>query len=462
MSTSRGTSARRRVVIVGGGFGGLAAAHELRHADVDVTLVDRTHHHLFQPLLYQVAGGGLAAGECATPIRTALRRNSNITVLMGEAKGIDVEERQLILDREERLDYDSLIVACGAQTSYFGKDEWQEVSCGLKTLQDALDLRNRFYGAFEEAERAVDEAEQRKWMTFVVIGGGPTGVEIAGELRLIALHGMKRGFRRIDPRDAQVILLDAGERVTAAFSERLSGKVAKELASLGVRVREGARVTAIDAHGVTASVAGTDERIDAKTVIWAAGVQAVGFSRALAQATGASTDRAGRVQIEPNLTIPGHPEISAVGDTTLVEGPNGKPYPGLATVAIQQARHVGKAIREGAPGATTPFHYLDKGALAVVGRGKAVCEIRGHEISGRPAFFTYLTVHMYYLGGVRGGRLKVLIDWISARLGNPQNQVMDGYLTSVERVPPGANSSELDRSPATSSGARVPGTETEQ
>ncbi|MGA9284364.1 MAG: NAD(P)/FAD-dependent oxidoreductase [Solirubrobacteraceae bacterium] len=430
---------RRKVVIVGGGFGGLAAAHELRHADVDVTLVDRTHHHLFQPLLYQVAGGGLAAGECATPIRTALRRNSNITVLMGEAKSIDVERRQLILDREERLDYDSLIVACGAQTSYFGKDEWQEVSCGLKSLQDALDLRNRFYGAFEEAERALEEAEQRKWMTFVVIGGGPTGVEIAGELRLIALHGMKRGFRRIDPRNAQVILLDAGERVTAAFSERLSGKVAKELASLGVTVREGARVTAIDAHGVTASVAGTDERIDARTVIWAAGVQAVGFSRAFAEATGASTDRAGRVQIEPNLTIPGHPEISAVGDTTLLEGPDGKPYPGLATVAIQQARHVGKAIREGAPGAMTPFHYLDKGALAVVGRGKAVCEIRGHEISGRPAFFTYLTVHMYYLGGVRGGRLKVLIDWISARLGNPQNQVMDGYLASVERIPPGAN-----------------------
>lgn len=453
---------RRKVAIVGGGFGGLAAAHELRHADVDVTLVDRTHHHLFQPLLYQVAGGGLAAGECATPIRTALRRNSNIAVLMGEAKSLDVEKRQLILDRDERLDYDSLIVACGAQTSYFGKDEWRDVSCGLKTLQDALDLRNRFYGAFEEAERAVEEAERRKWMTFVVIGGGPTGVEIAGELRLIALHGMRRGFRRIDPRKAQVILLDAGERVTAAFSERLSGKVAKELASLGVTVREGARVTAIDAHGVTASVAGADERIGARTVIWAAGVQAVGFSRALAEATGTSTDRAGRVRIEPNLTIPGHPEISAVGDTTLVEGPDGQPYPGLATVAIQQARHVGKAIREGAPGATTPFHYLDKGALAVVGRGKAVCEIRGHEISGRPAFFTYLTVHMYYLGGVRGGRLKVLIDWISARLGNPQNQVMDGYLASVERVPPGANPSGLDRSPATSSGARAPGAETEQ
>jgi NADH dehydrogenase len=446
--------ARRRVVIVGGGFGGLAAAHELRHADVDVTLVDRTHHHLFQPLLYQVAGGGLAAGECASPIRTALRRNSNITVLMGEARNLDVERRQLVLDRGERLDYDSLIVACGAQTSYFGKDEWRDVSCGLKTLADALDLRNRFYGAFEQAERASEETERREWLTFVVIGGGPTGVEMAGELRIIAQHGMKRGFRRIDPRNARVILLDAGERVTAAFSERLSGKVAKELASLGVTVREGARVTAIDAQGVTASINGADERIAARTVIWAAGVQAVGFSRALAEATGASTDRAGRVQIEPDLTVPGHPEISAVGDTSLLTGPNGKPFPGLATVAIQQARHVAKAIRKGDPGASTPFHYLDKGALAVVGRGKAVCEIRGHEISGRLAFFTYLTVHMYYLGGVRGGRLKVLIDWISARLGNPQNQVMEGYLTSVERLPPGADSAGLNRSSPTGSGEK--------
>jgi NADH dehydrogenase len=452
---------RRRVVIVGGGFGGLAAAHELRHADVDVTLVDHTHHHLFQPLLYQVAGGGLAAGECASPIRTALRRNSNITVLMGEATGLDVERRQLILDRGERIDYDSLIVACGAQTSYFGKDEWQEVSCGLKTLADALDLRNRFYGAFEEAERAGDPGEQREWMTFVVIGGGPTGVEVAGELRLIALHGMKRGFRNIDPRNAQVILLDAGERVTAAFSERLSGKVAKELASLGVTVREGACVTAIDAQGVTASVKGTDERIAARTVIWAAGVQAVGFSRVLAEATGASTDRAGRVQIEPDLTIPGHPEISAIGDTSLLEGPSGKPFPGLATVAIQQARHVAKAIHKGAPGASTPFRYLDKGALAVVGRGKAVCEIRGHEISGRLAFFTYLTVHMYYLGGVRGGRLKVLIDWISARLGNPQNQVMEGSLATIERVHGGADDGGPARSSA-KAGTPAPSTESKR
>jgi NADH dehydrogenase len=421
------------VAIVGGGFGGLAAAHELRHADVEVTLVDRMHHHLFQPLLYQVAGGGLAAGECATPIRTALRRNSNTTVLMAEAKSLDVERRRLHLDGEEHLDYDSLIVACGAQTSYFGKDEWGEVSCGLKTLSDALDMRNRIYGAFEEAERAHDAQEQREWLTFVVIGGGPTGVELAGELAILSRHGMKRGFRRIDPKSARVILLDAGERLTAAFSKRLSGKVAKELASLGVRVSEGARVTAIDRHGVTVSVKGAEQRIEAKTVIWAAGVQAVPFAATLAQATGTATDRAGRVQVEPDLKIPGHPEISTVGDATVLDGPEGKPYPGLATVAIQQARHTAKAIREGHPGANTPFRYFDKGALAVVGRGKAVCEIRGHELSGRPAFFTYLIVHMYYLGGVRGNRVKVLIDWVGARLGRPQNQVIEGRLANIER-----------------------------
>lgn len=431
--------ARRHVVIVGGGFGGLAAAHELRHADVDVTLLDRTHHHLFQPLLYQVAAGALAAAECASPIRTALRRNSNTTVLMARATGLDAEKRELIVDRDERLAYDSLIVACGAQTSYFGKDEWNDVSCGLKTLKDALEMRNRIYGAFEEAERAHDPTAQREWMTFVVIGGGPTGVELAGELAILSAHGMKRGFRRIDPKNARIILLDAGERLTAAFSERLSGKVAAELASLGVSVREGTRVTAIDAHGVSVS-GGGEERIEARTVIWAAGVQAVGFAGTLAEATGARTDRAGRIQIKDDLTLDGHPEISAIGDTSVLAGKDGKPYPGLATVAIQQGRHVAKAISGGAPGSQTSFHYFDKGALAVVGRGRAVCEIRGHELSGRLAFLTYLTVHMYYLGGVRGNRLKVLIDWIGARLGNPQNQVIEGELTSVERIPAGADS----------------------
>jgi NADH:ubiquinone reductase (H+-translocating) len=428
---------RRRVVIVGGGFGGLTAARELRRAAVEVTLIDPMSHHLFQPLLYQLACGGLSTGECATPIRAAVKRSSNTTVLMAKASGLDVDRRQVVLDRGERLDYDSLILACGAQTSYFGNDEWRDVSYGLKTLADAVDLRNRIYGAFEEAERTQEPEERKRWLTFVVIGGGPTGVELAGELAIIARHTMKGYFARIDPAAVRIILLDAGERLVAAFAEKQSAKVAGYLTSLGVSVREGARVTSIDEQGVTVQVDGADEQLAAKTVIWAAGVQAVPFAATLAEATGAKTDRAGRVQIEPDLTVPGHPEISAIGDATLLAGPDGRPLPGLATVSIQQARHVAKAIRAGSPGASTPFEYFDKGALAVVGRGKAVCEIRGHKLSGRLAFFTYLTVHMYYLsGGGPGHRVKVLIDWISTRLGEPQNQVVDADLASVEHGRP--------------------------
>ena len=278
---------RRKVVIVGGGFGGLTAARELKGTDVDVTLVDPRSHHLFQPLLYQLACGGLSTGECASPIRAAVKHSSNTTVLMATATGLDVERRQITLDRGETLDYDSLIVACGAETSYFGKDEWRDVSCSLKTLADAVDLRNRVYGAYEEAERAEDPAEREQWLTFVVIGGGPTGVELAGQMAIIARHTMKGYFERIQPAKARVILLDAGDRVTAAFSEKLSAKVAKYLAELGVTVRQGARVTEIDAQGVTFQIDGAEERIDARTVVWAAGVQAVGFARTLAEATGA-------------------------------------------------------------------------------------------------------------------------------------------------------------------------------
>jgi NADH dehydrogenase len=426
---------RRRVVIVGGGFGGLAAARRLRRADVDVTLVDRMNHHLFQPLLYQVAAGGLSPSDCASPIRPSLKRGSNITFLMAEVTDVDAEHRQVVLDRGDRLDYDSLIVACGAQTSYFGHDEWKDVSCGMKTLADAVDFRKRFYGAFEEAERTDDPAERAEWLTFVVVGGGPTGVEVAGQLAITA-HEMKRHFRRIDPTGAQVILLDAGDRLVAAFSEKLSKKVAKQLADLGVTVREGARATAIDSRGVTIEVGGASERIGTRTVVWAAGVHAVPLTDALARATGATTDRAGRVQVNPDLTVPGHPEISVIGDVAFLEAPGGRPLPGLATVAIQQAHHVAKAIHEGRPGASTPFHYFDKGALAVVGRGRAICEIRGRELWGWPAFFTYLTVHLYYLGGQVGRRVEVLIKWIGAAFGERQSALIEGELASVERESP--------------------------
>jgi NADH dehydrogenase len=428
---------RRRVVIVGGGFGGLAAARELRHADVDVTLVDRMNHHLFQPLLYQVAAGALSPSDCASPIRPALKHSSNTAVLMAEVTDVDAERRQVVLDRGDRIDYDSLIVACGTQTSYFGHDEWRGVTCGLKTIEDAIDLRQRFYGAFEAAERTDDPGERAEWLTFVVVGGGPTGVEIAGELAITA-QAIERHFRRIDASSVRVILLDAGDRLVAAFSEKLSGKVARQLAELGVTVREGARATAIDERGVTFESGSATDRIASRTVIWAAGVQSVAFTEALARTTGATTDRGGRIEVGPDLTVPGHPEISVVGDVASLAGPGGEPLPGLATVAIQQAHHVAKAIAEGRPGASTPFRYFDKGALAVVGKGKAVCEIRGLKLWGRPAFFTYLGVHLYYLGGQMGHRVQVLMKWIAARFGERQGALIEGELASVERASPPA------------------------
>jgi NADH dehydrogenase len=423
---------RRRVVIVGGGFGGVAAAKKLRRADVEVTVVDRMNHHLFQPLLYQVATGALSGGECAGPIRGMLKRQPNVTVLMDEAKDLDPERRELILDRGEPLRYDSLIVACGAETSYFGHDEWSEVSFGLKTLSDAIRLRDQVFGALEQAERAIDPAARDEWLTFVVVGGGPTGVEVAGQLSVIFHHQLKRDFRRIDPRKIRVLLLDAGDRVLAAFSEKLSARAGRALGKIGVEVREHARVTAIDDRGVTVNVGGTTERIAARTVVWAAGVRAARVTAAVAAATGASSDRGGRIEVGPDLTIPGHPEISVIGDAACVEGKDGRPLPGLATVAIQQARHATEAIRRGEPGASTPFKYFDKGALAVVGRGRAVCEIRGFELFGPPAFFMYLGVHLYYLGGLGGRRLEVITAWATMGLGALQNQVIEGELPGAE------------------------------
>ena len=426
---------RRRVVIVGGGFGGLAAARKLRGADVDVTLVDRMNHHLFQPLLYQVAAGAVAPGECATSIRASLKRSRNTNVLMAEVVDVDVEGREVVLDRGERLAYDSLIVACGMETAYFGHDEWADVTCGLKTLADAVDMRNRIYGAFEQAERAEDEASRKEWLTFAIIGGGPTGVEIGGALALISRRARVRGFSQASPRDARVILLDAGDRVLSPFAERLSAKAATGLKELGVTVREGVRATAIDARGVTIEADGKTERIPSRTVIWGAGVRPVGLTKILADAAGANTDRAGRIEVDPDLTVPGHPEISVIGDVAYLEGPKGKPLPGLATVAIQQARHVADGIRKGGPGASTPFKYLDKGALAVIGQGRAICEVRGLKFSGRLAMATYLGVHLYYLGGAPGHRVKVLSDWLGARTGNLGSQVIEGQLSSVERSP---------------------------
>jgi NADH dehydrogenase len=427
---------RRRVVIVGGGFGGLEAARRLRKADVDVVVVDRRNHHLFQPLIYQVAAGALSAGDVAAPVRYMLHRQRNACVLMAAVTDVDLEKRQVVLDRGERLDYDSLIMSCGGATSYFGHDEWQGESCALKTLEDALDLRNRIFGAFEEAERLSDPAAREEWLTFVVVGGGPTGVEISGQLAILARHAMKRDFRRIDPRTTRVILLDAGERVVAAFSEETSAAASRELSDLGVTVREHTMVTDLDALGVTVKTGDGTERIATRTVVWAAGVRTAEIAAVLARAAGAATDRGGRIEVNPDLTVPGHPEISVIGDAANLAGADGKPLPGLATVAIQQARHVARAIRRGAPGPSTPFRYFDKGALAVVGRGRAVCEVRGRRLHGLPAFLMYCFVHLFYLGGVGGRRVTVLITAIGALFGARENRVIEGELTSVERPAP--------------------------
>ena len=338
-----------------------------------------------------------------------------------------------MLDRGERLDYDSLIVACGGETSYFGHDEWQEVTCSLKTMEDAIDLRNRIFGAFEEAERAPEPAMRDEWLTFVVVGGGPTGVEISGQLAILARQALKRDFRRIDPRSARVILLDAGARVVSAFTEPTSARATKELSELGVTVREHAMVTDVDARSVTVKIGDQSEQLATRTVVWAAGVRTAGLAESLARAAGATTDRAGRIEVGPDLTVPGHPEISVIGDAAKLDGPDGKPLPGLATVAIQEARHVARAIRDGAPGASTPFRYFDKGALAVVGRGRAVCEVRGHRLHGQPAFLMYCAVHLFYLGGIGGRRLSVLVSAISSLFGARANRVMPGELQSVER-----------------------------
>jgi NADH dehydrogenase len=433
MSANGAAPTRRRVVIVGGGFGGYEAADGLKNADVDVTVVDRRNHHLFQPLIYQVAAGALSAGDVAAPVRSMLKRQRNASVLMAEVTDIDVAHRQVVLDRDERLDYDSLIMACGGATSYFGHDEWRDVTCGLKTLEDALDLRNRIFGAFEMAERESDPAIRDAWLTFVVIGGGPTGVEISGQLAILSRQALKRDFRRIDPRTANVILLDAGERVIAAFTEPTSARAAKALAELGVTVRTHTTVTDIDARSVTVKTGDQTERISTRTVVWAAGVCTAEVAGTLARATGAVTDRGGRIEVNPDLTVPGHPEISVIGDAAKLDGPDGRPLPGLATVAIQEARHVAQAIRNGQPGASTPFRYFDKGALAVVGRGRAVCEVRGRRLHGLPAFAIYCAVHLFYLGGVGGRRLTVLITAIGSLFGSRANRVMPGELETVER-----------------------------
>jgi NADH dehydrogenase len=410
------TMASHRVVIVGGGFGGLNAARELgRDPRVRVTLVDRRNFHLFQPLLYQVATGALSPGDIAQPLRSILRRNRNTTVLLGEVVGLDPERREVLLSDGGPIPYDTLVVATGARHSYFGRDDWAAYAPGLKSVDDATEIRRRILIAFEAAEREQNAERRAEWMTFVVVGGGPTGVELAGALGEIANDTLRRDFRSIHPPDARIILVEALERVLPPYPPDRSASAQRQLERLGVEVRTAARVVHIDERSVRLQVGDAKEELPTRTVLWAAGVQASSFARAVAAATGATTDRAGRIIVQPDLTIPDHPEIYALGDAALQPWRTGRPVPGVAQGAIQPGRYVGRAIRARLAGRPVkPFRFRDKGDVAVIGRLAGVTNIGWLGPFGRQGGFTawlmWLVIHIFYLIGF-ANRIVVVVRW---------------------------------------------------
>ncbi len=403
-----GTGAvRPRVVIVGGGFGGLYAARALRSSPVDVTVVDRFNHHVFQPLLYQVATAGLSPGDIASPIRTILRRQRNARVILAEATGIDLVAHRVTLGQGD-LPYDYLVLASGARHSYFAHPEWEPWAPGLKTLEDALAIRRLVLLAFERAEREPDVVRRDGLLTFVVVGGGPTGVELAGAIAEIARKAMARDFRAIDPRAARVVLLEAGPRLLPAFPERLSARARDSLAGIGVDVRTDTPVTRVEPGAVVAG----GERLAAAAALWAAGVAPSPLGRSL----GAPTDHAGRVLVRPDLSVPGHPEAFVVGDLAACADAAGHPLPGLAPVAIQQGRHAARSIRRACRGERPEaFRYRDRGLLATIGRARAVAAFGRLRLSGLLAWWVWLTVHIFWLIGFRN-RFVVLVDWAVAYL----------------------------------------------
>jgi NADH:ubiquinone reductase (H+-translocating) len=406
-----------RVVVVGGGFGGLPATRLLGRAPVEVTLVDRRNHHLFQPLLYQVATGMLAPGQVAPALRHVVRRNKNVRVELAEVTAFDLEHRVVQATvgglRSLELPYDSLIVAAGVTQSYFGHDEFALYAPGMKTIDDAVELRRRILGAFEMAEMAADPAEQRQWLTVAVVGAGPTGVELAGQIRELAVRSLRGEFRNFDPATVRVMLLDGGTEPLATFGDRLAAKAAKELGHLGVELRMGSRVVGIDAFGVDVAEAdGTTSRIDARTTVWAAGVQASPLAALLAEASGAETDRAGRIVVLPDLTVPGHPEVFAIGDMAAVDH-----LPGVAEVAMQGGIHAANTIRRRLRGKqAAPFRYRDLGSVATIGRFRAVVSVHGLRLSGFPGWVVWMFVHLAFLTGF-GNRLTTMLKWLRSMIG---------------------------------------------
>jgi NADH:ubiquinone reductase (H+-translocating) len=401
---------RHHVVILGGGFGGLYATKSLREDAFRVTLVDRRNYHLFQPLLYQVATGALSPANIATPLRAIFKRQRNVEVLMADAIGVDVAERKLLLaDGEVR--YDTLVVAAGAGHYYFGHDDWMAVAPGLKSIEDATTIRRRVLSAFERAEREPDPARKAVWLTFVLVGGGPTGVELAGAIAEIARYTLAGNFRHIDPASSRIFLLEGSDRVLPPYTPDLSAKARKALEAMGVVVRTGARVVDIQPGVVTVATNGDTQRIESHTVLWSAGVRASPLAKSLADATGAECDRLGRLMVEPDLSLPGHPEVIAIGDIAHVKGVDGKPLPAVAQPAIQEGEYAARLVRDRLHGAfTPPFQYHDRGNMATIGRASAVADLGWVRFAGVIAWLAWLFIHLLYLIGF-GNRLLVLMQW---------------------------------------------------
>jgi NADH dehydrogenase len=409
-----------RVVVVGGGFGGLQATLGLRRAPVEVTLIDRRNFHLFQPLTYQVATGALSPGEIAYPLRAIVRRQHNARVVLAEASDLDLDNRELHLrsvadvPAPASIPYDTLIVSGGSQYSYFGHGDWSQYAAEVKSLESALTVRAQILGAFEAAEMEQDPERRAAWLTFVVVGAGPTGVEMAGQIAELARDTLRHDFRSIDPRRGQILLVEGADRVLTSFPPSLSRRAQRSLQRLGVTPMLGRLVVSVDADGVTVKGSdGATERIASATVVWAAGVTASGLAARLGELTGAETDRAGRVTVERDLTLQGHPEVLALGDMVRVRDSDGTPItlPGVAPVAMQQGRYAARLVRDRLRGGDTPaFRYRDKGNLATIGRAAAVADIKGLKLSGLIAWLTWLVVHLWYLVGFQN-RILVFIRW---------------------------------------------------
>jgi NADH dehydrogenase len=401
-----------QVVIIGGGFGGLYAAAAFKREPVHVTLIDRRNFHLFQPLLYQVATGGLSPGDIASPLRYVLRHHKNARVILGEVVSVDIGSHKVTLADGENVTYDSLIVATGAHHDYFGHADWAERAPGLKSVEDAIEIRRRIFVAFEKAEREQDPESRLALLTFVIVGAGPTGVELAGAIGEIANETLKHDFRAINSSDSRIYLVEGNERVLTTFTPRLSGKAEQSLKRLGVTVLTGTFVTGVDNDGVTIKTRSEEKRIPSRTVLWAAGVKASGIGKMVTGGNEKILDKAGRILVEPDLSVPGYPELFVLGDLANYVHQGGEPLPGLAPVAMQQGRYVATRISKRLKGDATfkPFHYFDRGTIATIGRASAVAMIGPVRLSGYPAWLVWLFVHLMYLVGFEN-RLLVFVQW---------------------------------------------------